>query len=315
MRIIQDAEVRSLIDMATAISVMERAFTMHVRGELHAPPRFHVENDRGRLVFTAGAANGDDGCMGFRVYPALEADTPEGQQFVAVYGRDGVLEGIVLGDALGQMRTGAIGGVAIKYMARRDARVLAVIGTGRQAETQLEAAVQVRHFEEIRVYSRHAEKRMAFVGRMSKRLGRDIVESDRVERCVRGADVVICATNSRTPVFDPTMLASDVHINTVGPKWVGAHEIPRETVQTATRLVTDSIAQMTGYSEPHISTIATKPVIELGELLATQSCVAPDRLGITVFFSVGLAGTEMLLAREVLRRVRSEGTECSEWKG
>ncbi|WP_304459480.1 ornithine cyclodeaminase family protein [Alicyclobacillus sendaiensis] len=315
MRLIQDAEVRSLIDMATAISVMERAFTMHARGELHAPPRFHVENDRVRLVFTAGAVDGDDGCMGFRVYPALGVDTPEGQQLVAVYSRDGVLEGIVLGDALGQMRTGAIGGVAVKYMARRDARVLAVIGTGRQAETQLEAAVQVRHFEEIRVYSRHAEKRMAFVGRMSKRLGRDIVESDRVERCVRGADVVICATNSRTPVFDPTMLASDVHINTVGPKWVGAHEIPRETVQTATRLVTDSIAQMTGYSEPHISTIATKPVIELGELLATQSCVAPDRLGITVFFSVGLAGTEMLLAREVLRRVRSEGTECSEWKG
>jgi len=96
---------------------------MHARGELHAPPRFHVENDRARLVFTAGAVDGDDGCMGFRVYPALGVDTPEGQQFVAVYGSDGVLEGIVLGDTVGQMRTGAIGGVAMKYMARRDARV------------------------------------------------------------------------------------------------------------------------------------------------------------------------------------------------
>ncbi|WP_206885876.1 ornithine cyclodeaminase family protein [Alicyclobacillus mali (ex Roth et al. 2021)] len=203
MRIIQDAEVRSLIDMVTAISVMERAFAMHARGDLHAPPRFHVENDRARLVFTAGTVGGDDGCMGFRVYPALGVNTPEGQQFVAIYGSDGVLEGIVLGDTLGQMRTGAIGGVALKHMTRPDVRVLAVIGTGRQAETQLEAAVQVRPFEEIRVYSRDAEKRKAFARRMSQQLRRDIVVADEVERCVRGAHVVICATNSRTPVFDP----------------------------------------------------------------------------------------------------------------
>jgi len=66
---------------------------------------------------------------------------------------------------------------------------------------------------------------------------------------------------------------------------------------------------MTSYPEPHISTITTTPVIELGELLSTEPRVERDRHGISVFFSVGLAGTEVLLAREVLRRVGSEATD------
>ncbi|HEX5327340.1 MAG TPA: hypothetical protein VFW75_11780, partial [Acetobacteraceae bacterium] len=114
---------------------------------------------------------------------------------------------------LGALRTGAASGVATRRMARDDARTVALIGVGRQAATQLRAVCAVRRIERVRVYSRTAETRETFAGAMRSGLGVAVEPAADAESCVRGADIVITATNSATPVVLGNWLSPGCHVN------------------------------------------------------------------------------------------------------
>jgi len=128
------------------------------------------------LVFTAGAATAVEKVIGFRVYDTYANELDGHQQLVCVFdSATGVFKGIVIGNLLGAVRTGAIAGVAIKVMARTDAERVAVIGTGIQARAQLEAAVAVRNIKQVRVFSRNHVNREAFAAEMMKKLQVEVV--------------------------------------------------------------------------------------------------------------------------------------------
>ena len=154
--VLTDADVTEHLTMPVAVEKMEDAFRELAAGTLVAPPRFRVEAPKGALVFTAGAATGAEQAIGFRVYDTFPSSASTDQtQLVAVFDSEtGWFKGVVIGGAIGAMRTGAIGGVAVKHMARPDARVLAVVGAGLQARTQLRAAMAVRTFEQVFITSR-----------------------------------------------------------------------------------------------------------------------------------------------------------------
>ncbi len=119
---------------------------------------------------------------------------------------DGVLQHI---------RVGATNGLGVKYMAREDSRVLGLLGSGWQAETQLTAACAVRDFEEIRVFSPNKDNREAFAVRMSEVVGVDIRPVAHPEEAVRGADVAMCGTNSIDPVFFKEWIAPGMHVSSI----------------------------------------------------------------------------------------------------
>jgi ornithine cyclodeaminase len=118
----------------------------------------------------------------------------------------GDFRGVIVGGHLGAMRTGAIGGVAIKHMARPDASRAAILGSGRQARTHLEAAAAVRHFASVKVYSPNATHREAFAREMRETLDLPVDAVVSAHEAVADADVVMCVTTSTTPVFDPSWL-------------------------------------------------------------------------------------------------------------
>src|SRR6185312_16367593 len=114
-----------------------------------------------------------------------------------------------------RMRVGGASGIALDLMARRDAKVLALLGTGWQAGAQLLAACAVRNFAELRAYSPNREHRERFKEEMREELGRDIVLKDSPDELVDGADVILIATNSIDPVLRAEWIKPGMHIATI----------------------------------------------------------------------------------------------------
>jgi len=305
-QILTDDDIFRLLDMKTVIGIVEESFLQKSLGNLKHPPRIHVDGGRGVLVFTVGASPKQG--MGFRVYSMFNNSTSNQEQLVAVFdSEDGAFKGAVIGTAVGEMRTGAIGGVAIKYLARQDAKVLGMLGTGIQAVTQLQAAVEVREFEKIFVYSRNQEHREEFAKRMTAKLGREITAVNSPQEVVTQADVLICATTSSEPVFDPTWLKPGTHITTIGPRFVNNHELAIEVATQSDMVSTDSVVQIEDFGEryflhPHIS---LTQYIPLSDIVSGKN---PGRINDhqqTLFCSIGLAGTEVAVANHAFDLNRS----------
>lgn len=136
-KILKDEDLAGNALMIVAIDALEAAFLARARGQLISPPRHHVSfPDRGDLVFTVGGILGEKPLAGFRVYETF--DGSEHSQIVAVWSAgDARLKGIVLGERHGNLRTAAIGGLAVRHLSRPDARIVGILGSGAQARTQL----------------------------------------------------------------------------------------------------------------------------------------------------------------------------------
>ncbi|MFI1563253.1 ornithine cyclodeaminase family protein [Streptomyces sp. NPDC020490] len=269
---------------------MRDALVAAHHGTLQAPPRVHADLGDGHLVFTAGHLRAQ-GLFGFRAYDTLVG----AEQLVAVWGSDdGRLRALVHGDELGPRRTGAIGAVAVDAAANPGPIRLGLVGAGTQAWTQLWAISAVRQVREATVVARRPERSAAFARRAAEELGVGVRAVPVVEDAVRDHDVVVVATSSTEPVLDADWIAPGTHVTTLGPKTVSRHEVPADLADRADVLLTDSLAQAAGYGEPHLF-----PVDRLTGLGAVLAGAAAGRTGpdqITVFCSVGLAGTEVAVA-------------------
>lgn len=302
-KFLDDNDVLNLTDMGDAVELMESAFRQQAAGTYVAPARHQVHTDPGRLVFTIGAAPEVEQVIGFRVYGVFPGgDYDESDQLVVVYSTDtGKVKGIISGGQIGAHRTGAINGVATKYLARENATVLSVIGAGFQARTQILAALTARPFQTLNLYSRTRSKGETMAAEIQKSFAGEINLVDSAEEAVMTADVLITATSSRTPVFDMGWLRPGTHINSIGPKFQGAHELPLGIEAVCDLLTTDSLAQVKGYARPHF-------IADLSNMIGLEQIVVGKHPGrtsneqITLFNSTGLAGTEVLLGDYLIQK-------------
>jgi len=291
-RLLGDEEVRGLT-AAAAVDAMREAVLLADEGRLSAPPRVRTDLDDLGYVFTVGGVSA--GPAGFRVYRVGESG---GDQLVAVWNADGELEGLVVGDELGARRTGALGAVAADALARADAETVAVIGSGDQAWTQLWALQAVRRLTAVRIYSRNPERRDRFAHRVTAGLGLAAEAVSDPGEAVRGADLIILATRSPSPVIDADDVAAGAHVVTVGPKSRDRHETPLELVDRAQLITCDSPEQATAYGAPFF--VDRDALIGLGAVLSGRHPGRRSPEEITLHCSVGLAGTEVMLAQRLL---------------
>jgi len=301
-KILKDEDLVGDALMAAAIEALESAFLARARGQMISPPRHHVSfPDRGDLVFTVGGILGEKPLAGFRVYETF--DGSEHSQIVAVWSaEDARLKGIVLGERLGNIRTGAIGGLAIRHLSRPDARIVGVLGSGAQARTQLAAAAAVRDLTAVRVYSRDEKNRAAFAGEMQRELGIEVEPVGSAGEAVRDADIIISATTSNSPVLKSSDLKSGVHINTVGPKTQQEHELGLDMADAATVIAIDSPEQARAYASPFFLTGSGNEhrMVDLADIIAKKEAGRRSPEDMTLFCSVGLAGTEVVVASAIL---------------
>jgi alanine dehydrogenase len=297
--VLDDAEVQRLLKPAAAIAAVRASLIAHDTGELTAPPRLHASLGEGELVFTAGRLAGSS--YGFRVYRV--ASSVSGDQLTVVYDdATGELTGAVTGDFLGAARTGAIGAVAVDVLARPEAGTIGLIGSGYQAWAQLWAICAVRTVHAVRVYSRNPSGREAFARRAVAELGVSAVGVGSAAVAVDGADVVVLATTSDQPVIEAGWVAPGTHVTTIGHKAARSHECPADLADRAGVILTDSAAQLGAFPEPLFLTDAARQrVSDLGAAVAGTGQRRQTSDQITLFLSVGLAGTEVAVAAAVLR--------------
>jgi len=280
--------------MAQALTCIEETLRLHAAEKLIAPARSDTDlAEAGKFVFTVGGATGENSLVGFRAYDMKHFESSERDELVAVFcGNTGAIKTLVAGTQLGPIRTGAIGGVAIKYLSRSNSKVLGLIGTGPQGRTQLLAAAAVRQFDQIRVFSRNPQRCGEFADQMSNELGQQVNATASSREAVEGADVVISATVSPTPVIQAEWLKSGVHINNIGPKFKDNHELDLSVAERAALLVTDTMAQVHKCGDRFITSSSPlhDRLQELSPIVAGSA--APERASeeITFFYSLGLAG-------------------------
>jgi ornithine cyclodeaminase len=303
--LLDDAQVDRAVDPSSAVYWMREAVIAAEVGELCAPPRAHADLDEGSLVFTAGRLHGE--WFGYRSYDTFETDRDE-QLVVVQSARSGRVRGIAVGTVLGQIRTGALGGLAAALSSRRDARTAAVIGTGPQAWRQVWALNAARDISSVSVYSRTPSHADNFARRVREELRLEAKVCVTAEAAVREHDIVILATNSNVPVIEPGWLSSGTHVTTVGPKQTGRSEFPLDLVDAADLVCTDSTAQLHAYDPPSI--VATSGhANRVASLGAIANGTRPGRQRdseLTLYLSVGLAGTEVYLLDRLLRTVDPE---------
>lgn len=295
MRLLGDDDVVRLADPRQAVAIMRDALLARARGGLESPARVVVSAGPTDLTFGAGGMH--HGVTGFRVYGGWG---PHSDQLTVVWDRDGVLLGGVTGQALGILRTGALGGVAIDVLARPEAARVGIIGSGRMAWGQIWAAAAMRRLERVDVFSPHPERRSTLAARIRTELGVDGARAvDRAEDAVRDHDIVIVASTSTEPVLSAEWIAPGAHVTSVGPKRRAVHEIGPDVARRASVVVADAPAQV----DPG-DWFASEPPDELAaHVEGSAPRRGPD--DVTLYCSLGLTGTEPLLAHALLSAASS----------
>ncbi len=212
--------------------------------------------------------------------------------------------------------------MATKYLARENSCIAAIIGTGGQARTQLEAIAAVRKLESARVYGRDAGKREDFCNEMSVRLGIPVISSGSSGEAVRGADIVCTATTSSQPVVYGADLTPAVHINAIGANHAHKRELDDEAVASADVIVVDSVEQSRQEAGDLIlafsgDEICWTGVRKLSDVVAGKVSGRTSGAEITLFKSNGIASWDLAVAMKVYAAAREKklGRELPFWSG
>ena len=224
----------------------------------------------------------------------------------------GALLALMDGRYITEARTAAVSAISTRFLARPDASKLAIIGSGVQARSHLEAYQHVRQLSEVRIWSPSERSRQQFVHDMSPDVPVPIVAAASAEAAVRGADLIVLVTSSPTPVIDDTWVADGAHVVCVGACRPTQQEMP-PTLVARSRLYVDSSVAALLESGDIVMNIAAGLFDashvrgELGELILgrIESRQSPNE--ITVFKSLGMAVEDVVAADLVFRRASETG--------
>ena len=241
MRHITEEEVRAALPMPRAIELVEEAFRRLDDGRAVNLPRRRLSLENRAMLHDLPAGDSVSNLVGAKLYVTSRGGT----RFVYVLfdSASAELLAVIDADSLGQIRTGAATGLATRLLSAPGAATAAVIGSGYQAETQLEAIAAVRRLERVRVFSRREENRKAFADRMSRRLGVAVDAVDSAEEAVRGALIVATITSSRDPVLLGDWLEPGCHVNAAGSNHVKRRELDGVAIERAGLIAADSVEQ------------------------------------------------------------------------
>jgi alanine dehydrogenase len=307
--LLRESHVEQLLTMQTTLALIERVHREYSTGNAIDVPRERSRLPKAALHILQGAVPSAN-VFGYKAYTSSR----EGVRFLvyAFNADNGRLETIVEANHLGMMRTGAAGGVAAKWLAREDAKVAGIFGSGWQAQGQLEALAAVRKLERVKVFSRTAEKVAKFCERMGRKLSLDVVPASSAQDCVKGSDIVVTITTSATPVFDGEWIAPGTHVNAAGSNSLLRQEIDEATVRKANPVVVDSrpsAMKEAGDLLPSLEKgrLHVGMLTELGEVIAGTRPGRTKADQVTLFESQGMAMQDLIIAAELVRLARVQG--------
>ena len=315
-RYLGPAAVEAALPITEAIAAARETFIALARGEVELPQRSAVQlgpAEAGAVSLIMGAASPQVGAV-TKLVSVVPANAGRGLDrtlgvVTLVDPATGQLRGVLDGASLTALRTGAVSGLATELLAARDARQAAIIGAGRQAETQLLAIDAVRELERVRIYARTPAGVAAFIDRMQPRVRARLESSSSPEAAVTGASIVCAATGASTPVFPGRALEGSVHINAVGSFRPDMRELDLDSLRGAVIVVDHREAALEEAGELLAARDAgltrVEDWLELGALALDPPATRPGER--TVFDSVGLAVQDLFAAAWALERAAERG--------
>jgi len=295
MILLDEEQVQALLSWEELIPVMKKALVEFSAGRVIQPVRTVIPVPEQAAFFgLMPAVYGD--VMGTKLVSIFPRNVQRGlhthlatiQLFRAVTGEPlAVMDGRVIT----AWRTAAVSAIATQVLAPEDARVLAILGSGVQAHTHLQALKLVRGFEEIRIWSRTAEHAERFAAETG-------ATPTSAEHAVLGADVIVTATNTSEPILRGAWLKAGAHVNAVGAVGPKARELDDEAMKDAVVVVESRVAALQESGEIRHSGIEI--FAEIGELVAGITSKPHGRT--TVFKSLGIAVEDVAAGKLVYER-------------
>jgi alanine dehydrogenase len=313
------SEVEKLLTMREALRAVELSFKFEAEGEVVMPPKLYLDLPRYHGDFRAMPAyvNGVAGIKWVSVFP----NNPN-------HNLPSVMASIVLSDPstgralafmdgtyITSMRTGAAGGVAVQYLARKNSTVIGMVGAGTQARTQLMAIAEVlSKIEEVRVYDVFKEASEKYVKKMQAELGLNLRAVDAIEEATE-ADIVVTTTPSTKPVVMKKHIRPGTHINAIGADAKGKQELDPSILLNA-KVIVDDVEQASHSGEINVPLSQGLIKIDgiygtLGEVVAGFKKGRESDQEITIFDSTGLAIQDIICAQLVYEKAREKGTKES----
>ena len=321
MLLLTEHDVRAVLPMADLIDAMEQALAQYSAGRVVQPVRTVVQVGPERAYFgVMPAALDDPPVAGAKLVTVYAGNHDRGlpSHLATIVLNDhatGKVDAILDGRYITEARTAAVSAVSVRHLARRDASVLALIGSGVQARSHLEAIGHVRALSDIRVWSPSAAHREAFAasktapapaggGRVTVRAVAD------ARHAIEGADIIVLATASTTPVIDAADVRDGAHLCAVGACRPDQREMPAALVARA-RIYVDSRAGALAEAGDVLLAIADGAIDaqhvagELGEVVSGSVRGRQSDRDVTIFKSLGMAVEDLVAANLAVSRARA----------
>lgn len=310
-------DIQKCFTMRDAIEADKKALLQYTLGKVDVPLRtnINIKDFSGQSLYMPAYVGGEDKASGVKivsVYPEnINKNLPSVPATMIVLDPEtGIVDAILDGTYLTQLRTGAVQGAATELLSREDSKIGALIGTGGQAESQLEAMLTVRDLEEIRIFDIDFNRACQFSNKMKEKFNINIYAVESAKNCVEGADIITSVTTSKKPTFSHEWVKKGAHINGVGSYTKEMCEIPKEIIKKSEVIIFDTnngVLQEAGdfikpLEEKYIS--ETHYTGELGELLDNRIKGRRDDNQITIFKTVGSAVLDVFVAGMIVKKAK-----------
>jgi ornithine cyclodeaminase len=315
--VINQTEVRKLLPMRECMDVMINALKILAQGKAVNPlrPVMRLQNGKGLLGLMPAALE-EINAMGIKIVAIFPGN--QGTHFDSHPGgvllfdtEHGQLLSLMDASEITAIRTAAVSGVATNLLAREDADSLAILGSGVQARTHLEAMLAARKIKKIRIWSRSIDNAKSFATRAKELFGVDVEVADSAQEAVDGAAIICTTTSSKSPVLMGDWLKEGVHINAAGSSISSTRELDTSAVKKS-RLFVDrresTLNEAGDFLIPRNEGAITDAHIqgEIGEILLGQNAGRTSAKEITLFKSLGLGVEDVASAHHIYHKARQQ---------
>lgn len=320
--VLKEKDIKEVFKMKDAIEAIKLALRLYSKGDSDIPLRTNIDvpSENGQSLYMPGLVSPAQ-ALGIKIVSVYPDNKKTGLDSIASLmvvqnHTTGEVSSIMDGNYLTKLRTGAISGAATDILSREDSSIFALIGTGAQARTQLEAVVNVRDIKEVRVSARDKEKAQIFVDEIMEEFGQDFnfkvfVAKDSNE-AIKDADIITTVTTAKKPVFDGKLVKKGAHINAVGSYTPEMQELDPYILNIADKIYLDTRDGVLNESGDFIipikeASFKEKNITgELGEALIGKIPLREKEEEITLFKTVGSGVFDIVTAKKIYDKAREK---------
>lgn len=322
MLLLSREDIKSVFTMREAVEVVKDAFRLFSEGKSDVPIRTNIQAPEygGAFLFMPSYV-AELNMAAMKVVNIFPQNIDKGMpttmsQMMLIDGTDGSVCSVLDGAYVTQIRTGAATGAAFDLLAKKDCKKGALIGTGGQAATQLEAMMTVRNLEEVKVFDLNRERLEAFVAQMNEELaayGTKVLAAESSDHAVEDADLLVCVTPSTRPVFDGNKVKAGATVSCVGSYQPHMQEMSPAVLTRASKIYFDSeeavLSEAGDILIPLADGIIAKEDFtgDLGDVILGKVGARQNDEEIIVFKTVGIGTQDLLTAKAVYEKAGAAG--------